>query len=98
MTADYSKYTLQQLYDIYAKLDNEKDNNKAEELFGEIRRREKATVFSVDVKLATRGVRLLAFMIDMAIVWLISTFVIRFGYGSYAGVYDGNLDTRDLKI
>jgi uncharacterized RDD family membrane protein YckC len=91
MAADYSQYTLQQLYDIYAKLDNEKDHSRAEALFGEIRKREKATVFTVDVKLATRGVRLLAFMIDTAIVWLISTFVIRFGYGSFF-----SLDLRRL--
>jgi uncharacterized RDD family membrane protein YckC len=91
MDTDYSKHTLQQLYDIYAKLDNERDYYEAEEIFGEIRKREKATTFSVDVKIATRGVRLLAFVIDTAIVWLIATFVIRFGYGSFF-----SLDLRRL--
>ena len=76
---DYSKHTLQQLYNIYAKLDNERDYFEAEEIFEEIRKREKATKFPVDIKLATRGLRLLAFMIDIAIVWVISTFIIKFG-------------------
>lgn len=91
MSEDYSKHSLQELYDIYAKLDNERDYYEAEEIFEEIRRREKATTFPVDVKLATRGVRLLAFMIDTAIVWLLSTFVIRFGYGTFF-----SLDLRKL--
>lgn len=91
MGTDYSKQSLQQLYDIYAKLDNERDYFEAEEIFGEIRKREKATTFPVDIKMATRGVRLLAFMIDTAIVWIISTFVIRFGYGSFF-----SLDLRKL--
>ena len=76
---DYSKHTLQQLYNIYAKLDNERDYFEAEEIFEEIRKREKATKFPVDIKQATRGLRLLAFMIDIAIVWVISTFIIKFG-------------------
>ena len=91
MSTDYSKHSLQQLYDIYAKLDNERDYFEAEEIFEEIRKREKETTFSVDIKSATRGLRLLAFMIDTAIVWVISTFVIRFGYGAFF-----SLDIRKL--
>ena len=83
MSTDYSNHSLQQLYDIYAKLDNEREPLEAEEIFKEIRKKEKATTFQVDIKGATRGLRLLAFMIDTAIVWIISTFVIRFGYGAF---------------
>ena len=91
MSTDYSKHSLQQLYDIYAKLDNERDYFEAEEIFEEIRKREKATTFPVDIKGVARGLRLLAFMIDTAIVWIISTFIIKFGYGAFF-----SLDLRRL--
>jgi uncharacterized RDD family membrane protein YckC len=95
MATDYSKYSLQQLYDIYAKLDNERDYFEAEEIFAEIRKREKTTTSPVDIKLAGRGIRLLAFMVDTAIVWLISTFVIRFGYGTFFSLDFGKLFMGD---
>ena len=33
---DYSKYTLQEMYEVYAKLDNERDFFEANEIFDEI--------------------------------------------------------------
>ena len=91
MATDYSNHTLRQLYDIYAKLDNERDYFEAEELFEEIKKRERTTTYPVEIKAASRGLRMLAFMIDTAIVWIISTFVIKFGYGAFF-----SLDLRKL--
>lgn len=68
---DYSGNTLQELYDIYAKIDNEQNPDVAEEIFEEIKRREKEERPPVIGKLAPRLLRFIAFLIDLSIVVLI---------------------------
>ena len=80
---DYSKYTLQEMYEVYAKLDNERDFFEANEIFDEIQKREKELPFTGEVKLAPRGLRLIAISIDAAIVLLLCTFAFRFLYRSF---------------
>lgn len=80
---DFSKYTLQELYDIYRKIDNDIEPEKAEILFSEIEKKEKEKRGPVEGKTATRGLRLIAFAVDIGIVWIISTFAFRFLYGSF---------------
>jgi uncharacterized RDD family membrane protein YckC len=69
--ADYSKYSLQELYDIYAKMDNDKFPDKAKEIFEEIKRREKAKGPVISAKSAPLLLRLIAFLIDASIILLI---------------------------
>ena len=82
MDGDYSKFTLQELYDVYRKIDNDAEPEKAEILFKEIEKKEKEKAGPNMGKLATRGLRLIAFAVDIGIVWVISTFSFRFLYGS----------------
>ncbi|HKI77926.1 MAG TPA: RDD family protein [Ignavibacteriaceae bacterium] len=79
---DYSKFTLQELYDHYRKIDNDIEPEKAKNLFSEIEKRERETSAPFESKLAPRGLRLLAFAIDIGIIWVISTFSFRFLYGA----------------
>ena len=80
---DYSKFTLQELYDIYRTIDNDAEPEKAKILFKEIEKKEKEKAGPFEGKLATRGLRLIAFLVDLGIVWIISTFAFRFLYGSF---------------
>lgn len=80
--SDYTNHSLQELYDIYRRIDNDAEPEKAKILFREIERKEKEKAGPVEGKLATRGLRLIAFAVDIGIVWVISTFSFRFLYGS----------------
>ncbi len=80
---DQSKYTLQELYDIYRKIDNDAEPEKAKILFDEIVKIEKENAGLIKKKLAPRGLRLIAFAVDLGIIWVISTFSFRFLYGSF---------------
>ncbi len=68
---NYSKNSLQELYDIYAKMDNDEFPKEAEEIFEEIKLREKEKGPVFEIKLATRLLRFIAFLIDASVVAII---------------------------
>ena len=68
---DYSDKSLQELYDIYAKMDNELFPDDSSELFELIKSREKQGKSRLTIKSAPRLFRFIAFVIDASIVILI---------------------------